>query len=243
VVLDGYRFVRNGGSSKIYRVAPEGCFHSGVMSCFGDVLIEYDGRTLLETRRFQIDNRAADDPTRMTGWMKLNWVAFLPEPGSAIEYYHAALDHYFVTANPVEAGALDAGHFAGWQRTGESFEVMLSDAGTGNSYVPVCRFYGLPERGLDSHFYSASREECDAVAAGYDGAWVRESADAFYVVPADASTGACPDGTRPVYRLWNARFDSNHRYTTSAAIKAEVIERGYVPEGYGPDMVAFCVRA
>jgi hypothetical protein len=243
IVLDGYRFVRNSGSSKIYRVAPEGCFLSGTMSCFGDVLIEYDGRTLLETQRFQIDYRAGDDPTRMTGWIKLNWVVFLPESGNAIEFHHAALDHYFVTANPVEVDALDTGYFAGWRRTGESFNVMLSDAGTGNSYVPVCRFYGLPERGLDSHFYSASLDECDAVAAGYDGAWVRESDDAFYVVRANETTGACPEGTRPVHRLWNARFDSNHRYTTSPTIKAEMIERGYVPEGYGPDKVAFCVRA
>lgn len=243
IVLDGYRFVRNGGSSKFYRVAPEGCFQSGSMSCFGDVLIEYDGRTLLETRRFQIDYRAGDDPTRRTGWIKLNWVVFLPEPGSAIEFHHAALDHYFVTANPAEVDALDTGHIVGWQRTGESFNVMRSDAGTGSSYVPVCRFYGLPERGLDSHFYSASLDECEAVAAGYDGAWVRESDDAFYVVRTNETTGDCPGDTRPVYRLWNARFDSNHRYTTSPAIKAEMIERGYVPEGYGPDKVAFCVRA
>jgi hypothetical protein len=104
-------------------------------------------------------------------------------------------------------------------------------------------FYGLPSRGLDSHFYTASQAECDAVEHGYDGAWLKERADAFYVVGANGTTGACPEGTSPVYRLWNARFDSNHRYTMSAAIKAEMVARGYVPEGSGPENVAFCARS
>jgi len=36
-------------------------------------------------------------------------------------------------------------------------------------------------------------------------------------------------------------LDSNHRHTVSAAIKAELVARGYVGEGYGPDTVAMCV--
>ncbi len=40
-------------------------------------------------------------------------------------------------------------------------------------------------------------------------------------------------------------MDSNHRYTINPAIKAQMIERGYVAEGYGPDVVDMCapVRA
>jgi hypothetical protein len=71
---------------------------------------------------------------------------------------------------------------------------------------------------------------------------VRESGEAFYVVRADAGTGACPAGTSPVYRLWNARFDSNHRYLTSTVKRQRMIDGGYVPEGSGPEGVAFCVR-
>jgi hypothetical protein len=56
-------------------------------------------------------------------------------------------------------------------------------------------------------------------------------------------TGACPMGTIPVYRLWNQRADSNHRYTTDAAIKAQMIANGYVAEGYGPDSVIMCAPA
>lgn len=49
-----------------------------------------------------------------------------------------------------------------------------------------------------------------------------------------------PGGTVPVYRLWNQRDDSNHRYATSAAIKDEMLAAGYVSEGYGPDGVVMC---
>jgi len=170
-------------------------------------------------------------------------IAFLPAIAQAVEFYNASRDHYFLTAGDDEIDALDQGAFAGWQRTGESFKVTRSDAATSGADIPVCRFYGLPEHGLDSHFYTASQAECDAVEHGYDGAWLKERADAFYVVRANETTGACPEGTAPVYRLWNARFDSNHRYTTSTAIKAEMVARGYVPEGSGPEKVAFCARS
>jgi hypothetical protein len=55
----------------------------------------------------------------------------------------------------------------------------------------------------------------------------------------DAS-GVCPNAWIAVYRLWNQRADSNHRYTTDAAIKASMIAKGYVAEGYGADAVALC---
>ena len=43
-----------------------------------------------------------------------------------------------------------------------------------------------------------------------------------------------------MYRLWNQRADSNHRYTTDPATKALMIAKGYIPEGYGPDAVVMC---
>ena len=59
----------------------------------------------------------------------------------------------------------------------------------------------------------------------------------------DHATGACPDGTIAVYRLFNQRADANHRYTTDPAVRAQMIARGYVPEGYGPEGVAMCAIA
>lgn len=162
-------------------------------------------------------------------------------PATAVEYRNAALDHYFVSDRAPDIDALDSGRIAGWQRTGESFKVWPR-AIAGAS--PVCRFYIPPEHG-DSHFLSASPAECANVAGriatdpAYSG-YTLETSDAFYVMLPDATTGACPDNTVPVYRLWNRRTDSNHRYTTRAAIKAQMLAQGYAAEGYGPDAVAMC---
>jgi hypothetical protein len=43
-----------------------------------------------------------------------------------------------------------------------------------------------------------------------------------------------PLGSIPVYRAWNNRADSNHRYTTSLAVEEAMIAKGYLAEGYGP---------
>ena len=160
---------------------------------------------------------------------------------AAVEFYNASLDHYFVTASAEEIGKLDTGVLRGWTRTGQSFSV--ADPSTVAAGInPVCRFYGLPSAGLDSHFYSASPAECDAVKQRFAGAWDLESDDVFKVGLPDAQTGRCAAGTIPVYRSWNGRTDSNHRYTTSLATQQEMIAKGYVPEGYGPGdaAVAMC---
>jgi BNR repeat-like domain len=45
----------------------------------------------------------------------------------------------------------------------------------------------------------------------------------------------------PVYRMWDARAaDTNHRYTTNAAIRAQMVAKGWVAEGYGPDQIIMC---
>ena len=73
--------------------------------------------------------------------------------------------------------------------------------------------------------------------AGFDtnfSGYVEESASFFYEALPDRSTGACPGGTVPVYRLWNQRLDSNHRYTADAGVRDQMLSRGYALEGYGP---------
>jgi hypothetical protein len=159
----------------------------------------------------------------------------------AVEYYNAALDHYFVTANANEKSLLDAGSFVGWQRTGLGFKV-LDPATTVAGVSPVCRFYGLPSAGLDSHFYSASPVECEQVKERFPGVWMLESDNVFLVGLPDPTTGQCQPGTAPIYRAWNARVDSNHRYTTDPNVELAMIARGYIAEGYGPPPlpVAMC---
>ena len=70
--------------------------------------------------------------------------------------------------------------------------------------------------------------------------FIYETPNAFYIAVPDLATGACPAGTIPVYRLWNQRADSNHRYTADPAAKALMLAKGYVAEGYGNDAVAMC---
>jgi hypothetical protein len=69
--------------------------------------------------------------------------------------------------------------------------------------------------------------------------YIEEYAAAFYVALPDA-TGACPVGTVPVFRLWNQRVDSNHRYSTSSATVAQMQARNYVLEGNAPNFAAMC---
>jgi len=91
----------------------------------------------------------------------------------------------------------------------------------------------------DSHFYSGSPDECAAVLAKYP-FFFYESPALFYILLPDPATGACPTGSAPVYRVWDQRADTNHRYTTSRAIRDQMVAAGWVPEGYGPDAVIMC---
>ena len=79
-----------------------------------------------------------------------------------VEYYNAALDHYFVTVAPQEMAALDSGRISGWTRTGYAFWAYDAPPPSAKA-LPVCRFY-IPPRSGDSHFLSASPAECAAVA-------------------------------------------------------------------------------
>ncbi|HEV3240378.1 MAG TPA: S8 family peptidase [Casimicrobiaceae bacterium] len=151
-----------------------------------------------------------------------------------IEFYDAALDHYFISSLQPDIDALDSGHFPGWVRTGQTFN---ANAQTTAGENPVCRFYLPPPQ--DSHFYSASADECAAVAAKFP-TFIYESPNVMYIGLPDPNSGACPAATIPVYRLYNNRVDANHRYTTDLAIKAQMVAKGYIPEGYGPDAVIMC---
>ena len=165
-----------------------------------------------------------------------NAVGAVAATARAVEFYHAALDHYFMSANPAEIALLDAGTIAGWARTGHGFNVAMAADGGAN---PVCRFYLPPPHG-DSHFYSASPAECAEVRTRFPG-FVYESPDVFYAGLPTFATGACPPDAVPVYRLWNQRADSNHRYTADPRVKLQMLEKGYVAEGYGAEAVIMCV--
>ena len=158
-----------------------------------------------------------------------------------VEYYHPALNHFFGTGIAAEIDALDGGQIAGWRRTGQAFGAYPAAVVAAS---PVCRFYIPPAHG-NSHFFSASPAECATVLQkiGTDenfSGYVHETASAWYIGLPDVVTGGCAPGTVPVWRLWNQRADSNHRYATSAAVRDPLLTLGFVAEGYGPDAVAMC---
>jgi hypothetical protein len=165
-------------------------------------------------------------------------------PVQVVEYYNASLDHYFISDLQPDIDALDTGRIAGWARTGLGFGVHPGTLSGDPGVNPVCRFYIPPVHG-NSHFFSASTAECTAVSAkiGVDpnfSGYVQETPNAFYIRLPDPVTGACAAGLQPVYRLWNQRADSNHRYTADVAAKALMLTKSYVAEGYGPDAVIMC---
>ena len=146
-----------------------------------------------------------------------------PFTTTAVEFHHAAFGHYFVTAQADEIAGLDSGVFAGWARTGHTFNVWTDGVGLAD----VCRFFTLAFSPKSSHFYTASASECDYVKQNPD--WIYEKT-AFKVALPDAQ-GTCPTGI-PLYRLYNDGQTGapNHRYTTSAGVRAAMISQGYLPE-------------
>lgn len=148
----------------------------------------------------------------------------------AVEFYHAALDRYFLTTAPAEIANLDSGRTVGWARTGLRF-LVHADAALGTS--PVCRLYSAAGNGV-AHFYSASPAECAQTLAIFGAAWILETSAAFYAPLPDPVSGRCPTGTAPVYRYFN-RMTGGHRYTlervTSEQLRASPT---WIAEGYGP---------
>src|SRR5439155_6401457 len=141
----------------------------------------------------------------------------------AVEFFDSQLGHFFVTASTAEIAALDAGAFGGaWQRTGQTFNVGGTTA--------VCRFYGMPPRGPDSHFFTADPAECSFVMGQFS-AWTFEG-HAFAVTPAVA--GQCPAGLLPVHRFFNnpSTADAiNHRFTVTQQAFNETVAMGWIDEG------------
>jgi len=164
-------------------------------------------------------------------WKTLRTTAPPPE---VVEYYNASLDHYFITPLAPEQDNLDAGRTpTPWVRTGETFGYFAA-AGAGTS--PVCRFYIPPGLG-DSHFFGRGTAECDATAAKNPSFTLEAASFIHMILP---TAGACPVDTEPVYRVFSNRPDANHRYTTSRAIRDQMVAKGWLAEGDGPDLVVMC---
>jgi len=179
-------------------------------------------------------------------------VVVTPTPVTAKEFYASTLDHYFISASAPDLEAIESGRISGWTPTGQSLTVWAGTVDVTLSFdpgfvaipsqfnVPVCRFRIPPAYG-DSHFFAASAEECAGVRARFP-EFELETPAAFYVAPVYVECPTTPvyGYSTPVYRLWNGRADTNHRYTTDPAIRDEMVARGWIAEGAGPDRITFC---
>ncbi|MBK9605856.1 MAG: hypothetical protein IPO58_05285 [Betaproteobacteria bacterium] len=156
---------------------------------------------------------------------------------TVFEFYNAALKHYFRTADPGEAAAIDNGAAGpGWSRTGDDFKAWAAFAYP-NEGRQVCRFYGSMVPGPNSHFYTASAAECNGLKSlavrTPNGVprWNYEGLSFAIALPGDAGCGATQVG---IYRAYNNRADqndSNHRYTTRQSEYQQLIAQGWAGEG------------
>lgn len=146
-----------------------------------------------------------------------------------IEFHNVRDGQYFLTADRNEAALLDAGALGSdWARTGASFAAFATDAADAAA-LPVCRFFGTPGFGPNSHFYTAYANECDAVRK--DSHWIEEGVTFRALLPQD---GRCADGDDPVLRLWKPGTnvtETRHRYVVDASIAAAMQAAGWVLEG------------
>ena len=192
---------------------------------------------------YHVEGWAAPD----TGGASAQYFArdFAVDRSSAVvEYYQEDLDHYFVSASPVEIDLLDAGGQGNWKRTAQGFNAWLAREDAPGNARPVCRFYAA---GPNSHFYTGDASECaslkaleqqqraDAAAKGQRFlGWGYEGIAFYALVPVN---GQCPSGTSPVWRAYNnraAQDDSNHRFTVDPQQRAAMAS-SWIDEG-----VAFC---
>ena len=162
-----------------------------------------------------------------------------PNPESkavAVEFYHRALDRFFITTDANEINVLDTGLLSGWERTGLRFLAHNAPAPGTN---PVCRFYRTPAAG-SSHFYSGDPDECERTRAQFPVDWIFESPSVFYIALPNPLTSACAAGTHPVWRFLNT-ITTNHRYVTDVTIRDDLrFDPSWKGEGYGPDAVIMC---
>lgn len=157
--------------------------------------------------------------------------------GTAVEFYNVNLDHFFMTTNGVEQVGIDNGSAGpGWFRTGYGFNTLPSGQG-----AQVCRFYGSVAPGPNSHFYTLDPSECQhlkdlqASQPATQPRWNYEGIAFWNFAP---GSGACPAGTKAVYRYYNNGFpvkDSNHRFVTSLDSQQFMLDQGWTLEG-----VAMC---
>ncbi len=165
----------------------------------------------------------------------------VPSITRVYDFYHAGLKHYFRTANAAEAASLTPA--SGFVATGDDF-FALDRAVLLNGVSSVCRFYGSPDPGPNSHFYTADAGECGAlkdIQAATAPSSPRWNFEEVAFAAHSPVSGVCPaEAPFPIYRLYNGhagetvagkREDSNHRLTSLSSVYNRMLAQGWLGEG------------
>ena len=160
------------------------------------------------------------------------------------EFYNTVLDHYFITGDEGEQYFVrNGGAGPGWVETGQSFWAWSPTWGPSAAFV--CRYYGDPVTGPNSHFYSASTDECRFLL----GLQIRQpddqpkwNSEGYVFKVALPVSFRCATNLLPVWRAYNNGYargvDSNHRYVLDRALLEPLRAHGWITEG-----IVFCVPA
>ncbi len=144
-----------------------------------------------------------------------------------VEYLHAGINHYFMTAIDSEKSGLDANPAWGWKRTGERFIGWRASAANATS---AFRFYHDAKGvGVNTHFFTLDPAEANGLR-GIPQDWLEETSG----WRANFVATTCGNGLIPLTRAYNNRFafkDSNHRFMTQAAVVTQMKNTGWVIEG------------
>jgi serine protease len=137
------------------------------------------------------------------------------------EFKNTNLDHYFRTSSAAEnSNVLNGSAGPGWVDT-KDYYLAWRDSSQGA--LPVCRFYSAS---FNSHFYTASASECATVKN--NPVWSYEGIAYHAKMPVN---GACPTGTKPIYRAYNNRADGNHRFSTEKTVIDALVAQKWQYEG------------
>jgi hypothetical protein len=157
---------------------------------------------------------------------------------TAVEYYYAAWDYYFVTSFPDEIAILDGAHSVVFGNAPGNVQRLTGPTG---GALATCRFFSTNFAPKSSHFYTPFATECATVQANRD--WQFESI-AFYLQLPNAA-GVCPVGTTVLYRLYNNGMGARQITAISISLATFNLMRaaGWIFEGNGiPAPLHVCRR-
>ena len=90
---------------------------------------------------------------------------------------------------------------------------------------------------MDSGHGARGTAECNATGQNNPSFVLEDAAFMQLFLPVG---GICPAGSTPIYRVFSARPDANHRYMTDRTVRERMVAAGWQAEGDGPDMVVMC---